>query len=167
MPLPGDLPPILHLLIIPHLYTSYHTCTHYTTLVNIIPHLYTLTALVHIIPHLYIVYCTCAMLACTCHIYFVHIMRRTCAHHSNELQISSALEQATLGKCTHAFFFPFLFVVDIQLILNSSSKFVVVKFTRQCTQCTDTALCENRAPALPMVKYEVSEGLQTFQSAVF
>ena len=42
VPLPGDLPPILHLLIIPHLYTSYHTCTHYTALVNIIPHLYTL-----------------------------------------------------------------------------------------------------------------------------
>ena len=162
MPLPGDLPPILHLLIIPHLYTLYCTCTHYTALLNIIPDVYSLYCTLHIIPSL----------RAPCHIYFVHIMHRTCAHHSNELQISTALEQATLGKCTHAFLFPFLFVVDIQLILNSSSKFVVVKFTRQCTQCKDTALCENRAPALPMVKYEVSisvvsEGLQTFQSAVF
>ena len=80
VPLPGDLPPILHLLIIPHLYTLYHTCTHYTSLVHIIP-----------------------SLRAPCHIYFVHIMHRSCAHHSNELQISSALEQATLGKCTHAF----------------------------------------------------------------
>ena len=78
VPLPGDLPPILHLLIIPHLHTSYHTCTHYTALVNIIPHLYTLTALVHIIPHLYIVYCTCAMLACT----MPHLL---CAHNAPHL----------------------------------------------------------------------------------
>ena len=63
-----------------HLYTSYHTCTHYTALVHIIP-----------------------SLRAPCHIYFVHIMHRSCAHHSNQLQISSALEQATLGKCTHAF----------------------------------------------------------------
>ena len=120
MPLPGDLPPILHLLIIPHLYTSYHTCTHFSALVYIIPHLYTLlctcihhTTLVHTSLHLYTSYHTCThytslvhiipSLRAPCHIYFVHIMHRSCAHHSNELQISSALEQATLGKCTHAF----------------------------------------------------------------
>ena len=95
--LPGDLPPILHLLIIPHLYTLYCTCTHYTALLNIIPDVYSLYCTLHIIPSL----------RAPCHIYFVHIMHRTCAHHSNELQISSALEQATLGKCTHAFFVSF------------------------------------------------------------
>ena len=59
VPLPGDLPPILHLLIIPHLYTSYHTCTHFSALVYVIPHLYTLyftcthhTILACTMPHL-------------------------------------------------------------------------------------------------------------------
>ena len=102
---------------------SHTSPAHYTTLVHIISHLYTLYCTLHIIPSL----------RAPCLIYFVHIMHCTCAHHSNELQISSVLEQATLGKCNHAFLFPFLFVVDIQLILNSSSKFVVAKFSRQCT----------------------------------
>ena len=88
MPLPGDLPPILHLLIIPHLSTLYCTCKHYTTLVHIIPHLYTL-------------YCTCkhhtrlvltilhfthhTILACT----MPHLL---CAH--NALHLCSSFQRA-------------------------------------------------------------------------
>ena len=71
--------------IIPHLYTLLCTCIHHTTLVHSSLHLYTsyhtcthFSALVYVIPHLYTLYFTCThhtILACT----MPHLL---CAHNA-------------------------------------------------------------------------------------